>query len=130
MSRMVLIGVTPSDNSTWLAYPLNYTRLNEKVIYSYASFTDDSMPQLANKSLLYCTLGTADRAQNTSKVYCGNMINVIVFDKLDAQGNVKNQTSVEVVFDAKTKSFVKTNCGTYDLSNAGDAKDYTPFNLG
>ena len=41
----------------------------------------------------------------------------LVLSKLDSSGNITNKTSVQIVFDSKTRSYVTTRCGTYDLVN-------------
>jgi hypothetical protein len=68
--------------------------------------------------IFYCSLGI-NGTQNPDYVYCGDLIRPIVLYRLDSNKNIINadKLSIEIVFDGKTKNYISTNCGTYDLVN-------------
>ena len=115
------------NTSTWVVQTVDYSTKDEKITYtSQQGYGDDE-----NISVIFCENGSTMNENegndldpeagkyNPNYTYCGNFVMPIVLYKLDSSGNmVNNTTSVQIVFDSKTKSYVTTRCGTYDTVNA------------
>jgi len=112
------------NSSTWVVKTIDYSTKDSKLVYVGAQqgYNDNN-----DISVLFCEPGSTfiQNGEDASKynpnyIYCGNFIMPIVLYKLDSSGNILNstKTSVQVIFDSKTKSYVTTRCGSYDTINA------------
>lgn len=116
-------------SSPWVVKTIDYSTNNEELFFINAQ---KGYKEEANISIIYCGNGEMFNKNiellldpetgryNSNYTYCGNFINPIVLYKLDSTGNIINETktSVQVIFDSKTKVYISTRCGTYSTLNA------------
>jgi len=132
LSNAILYGYD-AQAETWIAEKIDYSTETERLVFdprvSWFSSTpeDRGFPNLEpDKGYYMCDSGSRHiELRNAGDyksdyVYCGDFIRPIVLYKVDANGNIINNinTSVEIIFDSKTKNYVDTRCGTYKLFNA------------
>ena len=110
-----------SDAGLWQISTINYSTSTEKLMFINPQENEDG------SKTFYCDLGSkfielGESASNyvPDKVYCGDPIRTIVLYKVDASGSTINsdKTSVQIVFNGKTKEYVSTRCGTYSTVNS------------
>lgn len=94
---------------TWIAYPVDYVRPNEKMVYSNLVPPQEGF---RNRTVIYCDTGSQE-GQNPNYVYCGDQLRPINLLYLDAQGNIKKKVGVQVTFDSATKKYIATKCDVY-----------------
>lgn len=132
LSNAMLYGYD-AQAEAWIAEKMDYSTETEKLIFDErvewrtSTPEDSGFPDLEpNKVYYMCDSGSRHIELGNvgdyepDYVYCGDFIRPIVLYELDANGNILNdvRTSVEIIFDSKTKNYIDTKCGTYDLLNA------------
>ncbi|MFH1587241.1 MAG: hypothetical protein ABID38_05265 [Candidatus Diapherotrites archaeon] len=132
LSNAVLYG-QDGQGDAWIAEKIDYSTATERLVFdpnvewSTSTPADRGFPNLEPGKVYYmCDLGSkhislGDQGNyEPDYVYCGDFMRPITLYKLDASGNIiKDQkTSVTIIFDSKTKKYVSTKCGTYQLLNA------------
>ncbi|MFH1399031.1 MAG: hypothetical protein ABIG95_02880 [Candidatus Woesearchaeota archaeon] len=132
LSNAILYGYD-TQAETWVAEKMDYSTETEKLIFDErvewrtSTPEDRGFPDLVpNKVYYMCDSGSRHIELGNKGdykpdyVYCGDFIRPIVLYELDPNGDIINEkrTSVEIIFDSKTKNYVDTKCGTYELLNA------------
>ncbi|MFH1127296.1 MAG: hypothetical protein V1718_04270, partial [archaeon] len=132
LSNAILYGYDEQADA-WVAEKIDYSTETDRLIFDsrvawFSSTPEDrGFPNLEpDKGYYMCDLGSRHIELGNAGdyepdyVYCGDFIRPIVLYQVDANGNIINnmRTSVEIIFDSKTKNYVGTKCGTYELLNA------------
>jgi len=121
LSNFVFEGFVDDINS-YVLDRADYKTTTEELV-----FVEPPSDKEDGTKIFFCDLGSKhielgeDASKfNPSYVYCGDFIRPIVLYKLDSNGNkiISEKTSIEIIFDSKTKNYVETKCGTYDTVNA------------